>query len=174
MVSIAANLPGRARSQYDPKDLLGIGVFSFVQVDLRANIGVRYLLSAPSGHPSTPIEHYNRNRGSGPAIRPINRYPPRLRCWLRARPRKVRDRVPPVSSGSYGTYPAFHCLTRTSHENSRSVSGLLFTCRALENVQADQTSELRACFKRSYDDVLRHHHGWFIQSAVSVRVGNAL
>lgn len=52
-------------------------------------------------------------------------------------------------------------------------SGLLFTCRALENMQADRSSELRACFKRSYDDVLRHHHGWFIQSAITVRVGNA-
>lgn len=41
-------------------------------------------------------------------------------------------------------------------------------------MQADHTSELRACFKRSYDDVLKHHHGWFIQSAVYVRVGNAL
>jgi len=51
-------------------------------------------------------------------------------------------------------------------------SGLLFTCRALENMQADHSSELRACFKRSYDDVLRHHHGWFIQSAVTVRIGN--
>jgi len=53
-----------------------------------------------------------------------------------------------------------------------SHSGLLFTCRALENMQADRTSELRACFKRSYDDVLKHHHGWFVQSAVTVRVVN--
>ena len=52
-------------------------------------------------------------------------------------------------------------------------SGLLFTCRALENMQADHTSELRACFKRSYDEVLRHHHGWFVQSAVTVRVNDA-
>ena len=40
-------------------------------------------------------------------------------------------------------------------------------------MQADRTSELRACFKRSYDDVLKHHHGWFVQSAVTVRVENA-
>ena len=40
-------------------------------------------------------------------------------------------------------------------------------------MQADHTSELRACFKRSYDEVLRHHHGWFIQTAVTVRVRNA-
>ena len=40
-------------------------------------------------------------------------------------------------------------------------------------MQADHTSELRACFKRSYDDVLKHHHGWLVQSAVTVRVGNA-
>ena len=37
-------------------------------------------------------------------------------------------------------------------------------------MQADHSSELRTCFKRSYDDVLKHHHGWFIQSAVTVRV----
>ena len=37
-------------------------------------------------------------------------------------------------------------------------------------MQADRSSELRACFKRSYDDVLKHHHGWFIQSAVTVRI----
>jgi hypothetical protein len=135
------------------------------------------LVSPPSDRLSTSIEHCNRNRGSGPAICPINRYPPRLRCWLRARPRKVREKVPPVSSASYGTYSTFHCLSRTSHEYlfcMRAHSGLLFTCRALENMQADQASELRACFQRSYDDVLRHHHGWFIQTAVCVRVGNAL
>ena len=40
-------------------------------------------------------------------------------------------------------------------------------------MQADHTSELRACFRRSYDDVLKHHHGWLVQSAVTVRVGNA-
>jgi len=57
--------------------------------------------------------------------------------------------------------------------SARSHSGLLFTCRALENMQADRTSELRACFKRSYDDVLKHHHGWFVQSAVTVRADNA-
>ena len=76
------------------------------------------VLSSLSGRLSTPIDHCNRNRGSGPAIRPINRYPPRLRCWLRARPRKVRGKVPPVSSASYGMCPTFHCLSRTSHEFS--------------------------------------------------------
>ena len=55
---------------------------------------------------------------------------------------------------------------------ARVYSGLLFTCRALENMQADHSSELRACFMRSYDEVLRHQHGWFIQSAVTVGVSN--
>ena len=49
-------------------------------------------------------------------------------------------------------------------------SGLLFTCRALEKLQADRASELRTCFQRSYDEVLRHQHGWLVQSAVTVRV----
>lgn len=56
---------------------------------------------------------------------------------------------------------------------ARMCSGLLFTCRALENMQADQTSELQVCFQRSYDDVLKHHHGWLVQSAITVRADNA-
>ena len=45
----------------------------------------------------------NRNRGSGPVICPISRYPQRLRNWLPARLRKVPVRVPPVSFALYGT-----------------------------------------------------------------------
>jgi hypothetical protein len=46
--------------------------------------------------------------------------------------------------------------------------GLLFTCRALQNAQDDHSAELRVCFKRAYDIVLRHHHSFVIRSVVSV------
>jgi len=91
-----------------------------------------------------------------------------------------------TSESKEGTRQSTACLVRLMRyvslrfsmghpefSSGRSHSGLLFTCRALENMQADRTSELRACFKRSYDDVLKHHHGWFVQSAVTVRVDNA-
>lgn len=35
-------------------------------------------------------------------------------------------------------------------------------------MQSDTTSELHVCFKRSYDEVLRHHHSFIIRSVVSV------
>lgn len=47
-------------------------------------------------------------------------------------------------------------------------SGLFFTCRALQNAQEDSNAELRVCFKRAYDVVLRHHHSFVIRSVVSV------
>ena len=46
--------------------------------------------------------------------------------------------------------------------------GLAFTCKALQIMQNDTSSELHTCFKRSYDEVLRHHHTFFIRSVVSV------
>ncbi|KJA16556.1 hypothetical protein HYPSUDRAFT_47269 [Hypholoma sublateritium FD-334 SS-4] len=51
---------------------------------------------------------------------------------------------------------------------TRLVRGLMFTCRALQNMQRDSQSELNICFKRSYDEVLRHHHNFVIRSVVSV------
>ena len=35
-------------------------------------------------------------------------------------------------------------------------------------MQSDKTAELHACFKKSYDEVLRHHHSFIIRSVVSV------
>jgi len=108
-------------------DLLGIGVFSFVQVDLRANIGGIRTRHMSHQHVSTTLEKLV------------------------------------TSEAQEGTRQSTACLVRL-------IRGLLFTCRALENMQADQTSELRACFKRSYDDVLRHHHGWIVQTAVTLAI----
>lgn len=108
-------------------DLLGIGVFSFVQVDLRANIGGVRSRHASHHQVSTTLE------------------------------KLVTTEV------QEGTRHSTACLIRL-------IRGLLFTCRALENMQADHTSELRACFKRSYDEVLKHHHGWFVQTAVTLAI----
>ncbi|KAI0294494.1 glycolipid transfer protein [Multifurca ochricompacta] len=52
----------------------------------------------------------------------------------------------------------------------RLTRGLLFTCRALQNAQEDRNAELRVCFKRAYDVVLRHHHSFIIRSVVSVAI----
>ncbi|KAH9957008.1 glycolipid transfer protein [Russula dissimulans] len=52
----------------------------------------------------------------------------------------------------------------------RLTRGLLFTCRALQNAQEDRSAELRVCFKRAYDLVLRHHHSFVIRSVVSVAI----
>jgi len=35
-------------------------------------------------------------------------------------------------------------------------------------VQDDRSAELRVCFKRAYDIVLRHHHSFVVRSVVSV------
>ncbi|KAF8624949.1 hypothetical protein AX17_006975 [Amanita inopinata Kibby_2008] len=50
------------------------------------------------------------------------------------------------------------------------VRGLAFTCRALQNMQKDTTCELHSCFKRSYDEILRHHHTFIIRSIVAVAI----
>jgi hypothetical protein len=52
----------------------------------------------------------------------------------------------------------------------RLTRGLFFTCRALQHAQEDHEAELRVCFKRAYDVVLRHHHSFVIRSVVSVAI----
>ncbi|KAJ3518874.1 hypothetical protein NMY22_g13461 [Coprinellus aureogranulatus] len=37
-------------------------------------------------------------------------------------------------------------------------------------MQSDTSSELYVCFKRSYDEVLSHHHSFVIRSVVSVAI----
>lgn len=48
--------------------------------------------------------------------------------------------------------------------------GLLFACRALQNMQKDPSSELHVCFRRSYDAILKQHHTFIIRSVVTVRI----
>ena len=59
-------------------------------------------------------------------------------------------------------------ITQTTVPSCHIFSGLFFTCRALQHAQEDRDAELRVCFKRAYDVVLRHHHSFVIRSVVSV------
>ncbi|KAG2346012.1 glycolipid transfer protein [Suillus weaverae] len=52
----------------------------------------------------------------------------------------------------------------------RLTRGLTFLCRALQHMQNDPSMELHVCFKRSYDEVLRHHHTFFVRSLAAVAV----
>ncbi|KAI0685889.1 glycolipid transfer protein [Cytidiella melzeri] len=108
-------------------DLLGTGVFSFVQTDLRNNIaGVR-------------ARHQQRPGGSA----------------------TVEELV--LQEAAEGQRQATACLVRL-------VRGLLFTCRALQNMQQDKNVELHVCFRRSYDAVLKHHHSFIVRSVVTVAI----
>ncbi|KAG1846690.1 glycolipid transfer protein domain-containing protein [Suillus tomentosus] len=108
-------------------DLLGSGVFGFVQNDIKGNIGgVRTRYQADSSGCST-LENLVRSEVS------------------------LDDR--------HGT----GCLIRLTR-------GLTFLCRALQHMQNDPSVELHVCFKRSYDEVLRQHHTFFVRSLAAVAV----
>ncbi|TRM67446.1 glycolipid transfer protein domain-containing protein [Schizophyllum amplum] len=108
-------------------DLLGSGVFGFVQNDIRSNIsGVR--------------GRYQDAVDASATLEAL------VICEAQGH-------------GRYGT----QCLVRL-------IRGLAFTCRALQNMQNDRSSELHVCFKRSYDVVLRKHHNVIIRSAVAVAI----
>ncbi|TFK37318.1 glycolipid transfer protein domain-containing protein [Crucibulum laeve] len=108
-------------------DLLGSGVFAFVQSDIRGNInGVR--------------GRYESTRDNSGTLEGLVR----------------------TESGEPQKH-ATACLVRL-------IRGLCFTCKALQNMQSDTSSELHVCFKRSYDEVLRHHHTFVIRSVVSVAI----
>lgn len=71
-----------------------------------------------------------------------------------------------VSCGSFGQF-----LTSTTQVlfcSRTAYSGLAFTCKALQNMQNDRSVELHICFKRSYDEILRHHHSFVVRSLVAV------
>ncbi|KAJ8584627.1 glycolipid transfer protein [Rhizopogon salebrosus TDB-379] len=105
-------------------DLLGSGVFGFVQSDIRGNIGEpRYQADSCC----STLEN------------------------LVIREASCEDR--------HGT----GCLIRLTR-------GLTFLCRALQHMQNDPSVELHVCFKRSYDEVLRHHHTFFVRSLAAVAV----
>lgn len=58
---------------------------------------------------------------------------------------------------------ATRCLIRLTR-------GLSLTCKALQDMRSDSSAQPRVCFKRSYDEVLRPHHSFFIRSIVSVAI----
>ncbi|KAI6112554.1 glycolipid transfer protein domain-containing protein [Pisolithus sp. B1] len=109
-------------------DLLGSGVFAFVQADIRGNIGgvrSRYQNASAS---SITLENLVR------------------------------------SETSTGQHPhATGCLVRLTR-------GLMFSCKALQHMQNEPSSELHVCFKHSYDEVLRRHHSFVVRSLAAVAV----
>lgn len=108
-------------------DLLGSGVFGFVQADIRGNIqGVRSRYQNASTS-SITLENLIRSE-----TLEANRH-------------------------------ATGCLIRLTR-------GLLFLCRALQRMQDDTAVELHVCFKRSYDEVLSHHHTFIVRSLSAVAV----
>lgn len=108
-------------------DLLGTGVFSFVQTDLRSNIaGVRARYEVTSNE---------------------------SRTLEKMAEQEAREKQRHATA----------CLVRL-------VRGLLFTCRALQNMQQDKAAELHVCFRRSYDEILRHHHSFVVRSVVMVAI----
>ncbi|EGN96942.1 hypothetical protein SERLA73DRAFT_140796 [Serpula lacrymans var. lacrymans S7.3] len=108
-------------------DLLGSGIFGFVQSDIRGNIaGVRARYQSASPQSQT-LESLVRSEKS--------------------------------EENHHGTA----CLVRL-------MRGFAFLCNALQHMQNDPSIELHVCFKRSYDEVLRHHHSFLIRSIASVAV----
>ncbi|KAF9552440.1 glycolipid transfer protein [Agrocybe pediades] len=108
-------------------DLLGSGVFGFVQADIRGNIaGVRSRYDATQDASGT-LERLVHSEKDEPH----------------------RHATP--------------CLVRL-------IRGLAFTCKALQHMQKDTNSELHVCFKRSYDEVLKHHHNFVIRSVVTIAI----
>ena len=47
--------------------------------------------------------------------------------------------------------------------------GLWFTCKALENAQAKQETELSDAFGEAYGVTLKKHHSFVVRPVVSVR-----
>jgi hypothetical protein len=76
----------------------------------------------------------------------------------------------PVSYGLSGAYPLvprpFGFELTCPH--CGRFRGLAFTCSALMHMQKDTSAALYVCFKRSYDEVLKHHHSFLIRSVVTV------
>ncbi|KAH9479039.1 Pleckstrin homology domain-containing family A member 8 [Psilocybe cubensis] len=108
-------------------DLLGSGVFGFVQADIRGNInGVRARYDS----------HKDASRTLEELVQSEKNEPHRH---------------------------ATPCLVRL-------IRGLLFTCRALQHMQRDTSCELHVCFRRAYDEVLRHHHNFVIRGVVGVAI----
>lgn len=49
------------------------------------------------------------------------------------------------------------------------VRGLSFTCKALQNAQANQSEELATAFTKSYEGTLKKYHNFVVKGVFSVR-----
>jgi len=129
---------------------LGGPVFAFVQTDLRNNIAVSPLSSPP---------FYSAGYFSlTPSIQGV-----RARHKANESTSETLENLVRAETREGGTLQGTACLVRLAR-------GLLFTCRALQNAQDDRSAELRVCFKRAYDIVLRHHHSFVVRSVVSIAI----
>jgi hypothetical protein len=48
------------------------------------------------------------------------------------------------------------------------VRGLSFTCKALQQLQADKSAELSAAFSKSYEGTLKKFHNFVVKGIFSV------
>ena len=48
------------------------------------------------------------------------------------------------------------------------VRGLSFTCKALQRLQENQSSELSTAFSQSYDETLKKFHGFVVRGVFAV------
>ncbi|PIL24840.1 hypothetical protein GSI_12726 [Ganoderma sinense ZZ0214-1] len=140
-------------------DLLGGGVFAFVQNDLRTNIaGVRHRFDAAPAQSST-LEKLVVNECTGGGARHGTACLVRL---VRYASLRSRNRLTQTSGP---------CPPATTHAPARPTkSGLWFTCEALRNMQDDKNAELHICFRRSYDVILKHHHTFVIRTLVALAI----
>ncbi|THU89707.1 glycolipid transfer protein [Dendrothele bispora CBS 962.96] len=50
----------------------------------------------------------------------------------------------------------------------RLIRGLSLLCKALQHMQEDKSAELRVCFRKSYDSVMKDHHSFITRSLVHI------
>jgi hypothetical protein len=129
--------------------LLGIGVFSFVQHDLRTNIsGVRHRHESAADRSTTLEKLVSAERDDG--------HKHATGCLVRL-------------FRCAASIPALSCA-----ETEYVRSGLAFTLVSLRNTQANPQATLHTSFKNAYDSTLKHHHGWAVRNVVNVRYSIAV
>ncbi|KIK95066.1 hypothetical protein PAXRUDRAFT_827369 [Paxillus rubicundulus Ve08.2h10] len=87
----------------------------------------------------------------------------------------VRSRYRGASASSATLENLVRSETCQSHRDGtaclvRLTRGLMFLCKALQHMVNDSSIELHVCFKRSYDEVLKHHHTFVVRSLAVVAV----
>ncbi|KIJ21187.1 hypothetical protein PAXINDRAFT_174379 [Paxillus involutus ATCC 200175] len=87
----------------------------------------------------------------------------------------VRSRYRDASTSSVTLENLVRSETSQGHRDGtaclvRLTRGLMFLCKALQHMVNDSSIELHVCFKRSYDEVLKHHHTFVVRSLAVVAV----